>query len=104
MDHPGLLTAITTAPDFFQMSLVLPKVGALRRGFNRAEAKTLVEMEDWRGTIHETGRFAYPINPVIAPPKSQDQVENPDILTKLSNHLIRTIISISAIFRYLCIS
>jgi len=48
MDHPGLLTAITTAPDFFQMSLVLPKVGALRRGFNRAEAKTLVEMEDWR--------------------------------------------------------
>ena len=47
----------------------------------REARPTAAAVVAWLVTSQDMGRLAYPSNPVTAPPKSQDQAGNPDILS-----------------------
>ena len=79
MDHPGLLTAIITAPDVLHNSSVLTMFLAPGdSGVSDADDSLDDVVVDWRGRSQDAGRLAYPTRLVTAPPSNHDQVENPD--------------------------
>merc|ERR1719244_1313003 len=70
-DHPGLLTAMTTAPDLLQIFLGLTRSEPLI-DCSFAAAKNS-SVAGCAGSIHEEGRFAYAMTLVRVPPKIQCQ-------------------------------